>query len=329
MTCSARSFGSRWSCSARIWSSRSSAPRGRVPAIGWVVSLSPSTWRRSSGLAPTTSNDGVRTKNRYGLGLTRRRARYSAIPSSGAAGRGIGRQVERLAPGEHDLDRLAGRDRVLGDLDGVDVLVAPEARLDRVLARTAAASRAPWRRRPSAAGAAPGRRSRPRSAGPSARAPRRSPPRRSGSGPRGRAPRCGARRSRSGVWVRWSKTRTRSVSMKAAVGDADRDRDRAAGRSARRRDRVVGQRADGAAGEARHALGRQDAAARHEAADRVERVGRARRRRSAGPGCTSSTVTAGSGSGPRRRGPRGAGAARRRGTSSDPSRSPPSTDSRR
>ena len=49
MTCSARSFGSRWSCSARSWSSRASAPRGRVPAIGWVVRRSPSTWRRSSG----------------------------------------------------------------------------------------------------------------------------------------------------------------------------------------------------------------------------------------------------------------------------------------
>ncbi len=40
------------------------APRGRVPAIGWVVIRSPSTCRSSSGLAPTTSNDGVRTKKR-------------------------------------------------------------------------------------------------------------------------------------------------------------------------------------------------------------------------------------------------------------------------
>ena len=84
ITCSARSFGSRWSCSARSASSRASAPRGRVPAIGWVVSLSPSTWRSSSGDAPTTSKSGVRTKNRYGLGLTRRSARYRPIPSSGA-----------------------------------------------------------------------------------------------------------------------------------------------------------------------------------------------------------------------------------------------------
>ena len=58
MTCSARSFGSRWSCSDRIASSRSSEPRGRVPAIGCVVSLSPSTWRSSSGEAPTTSEAG-------------------------------------------------------------------------------------------------------------------------------------------------------------------------------------------------------------------------------------------------------------------------------
>ena len=94
---------------------------------------------RATRRRPRTS--GVRTKNRYGLGLTRRSARYSPIPSSVAPGRRVVRQVERLAPREHDLDRLAGRDRVLGDLDGVDVLVAPEARLDRRLA----ASRA-WRR---------------------------------------------------------------------------------------------------------------------------------------------------------------------------------------
>jgi hypothetical protein len=48
-----------------------------------------------------------------------------------AAGRRVGRQVEGLATGEDHLDRLAGRDRVLGDLDGMDVFVAPEAGLDR------------------------------------------------------------------------------------------------------------------------------------------------------------------------------------------------------
>ena len=49
---------------------------------------------------------------------------------------GDGRQVEALAPGEHDLDRLAGRDRVLGPLDRADVLVAAEARLDLAQARS-------------------------------------------------------------------------------------------------------------------------------------------------------------------------------------------------
>ena len=47
------------------------------------------------------------------------------------AGRGVGRQVERLATGQHDLDRLAGRDRVLGGLDRMDVLVVAEAGLAR------------------------------------------------------------------------------------------------------------------------------------------------------------------------------------------------------
>ena len=73
------------------------------------------------------------------------------MPSSGAPGRGVGRQAERLAPGEHDLDRLAGRDGVLGDLDRVDVLVAAEARVDRVAASAAAGavpSRRPADRRP-------------------------------------------------------------------------------------------------------------------------------------------------------------------------------------
>ena len=49
ITCSARSFGSRWSSSASSASSLASTPRGRVPAMGWVVSRSPSTWSSSSG----------------------------------------------------------------------------------------------------------------------------------------------------------------------------------------------------------------------------------------------------------------------------------------
>ena len=83
------------------------------------------------GLAPTTSNDGTRTKNRYGLGLTRRKAAIQPDAVERLAGRGVGGQVERLAPGEHDLDRLAGRDGVLGGRDRANVLVVAEARLAR------------------------------------------------------------------------------------------------------------------------------------------------------------------------------------------------------
>ena len=83
------------------------------------------------------------------------------------------------------------------------------------------------------------------------------------------------------------------------------------------RDRVVGERPDGAAGEARHALGRLDAAARDEGADGRQRVGDVDASRSAGPGRRRAPSPAGSGSGRGRRGPRAGGAARRRGTSSD------------
>ena len=72
-------------------SSAGVAPRGRVPAIGCVVIRSPTTWSRSSGLAPTTSNDGVRVKNRYGDGLTRRSARYRPMPSMGVPSAALGR----------------------------------------------------------------------------------------------------------------------------------------------------------------------------------------------------------------------------------------------
>ena len=50
-----------------------------------------------------------------------------------ASGR-VGRQVERLAPGEDDLNGLSGSDRVFRDLDGVDVGVTAEARVDPVVA---------------------------------------------------------------------------------------------------------------------------------------------------------------------------------------------------
>ena len=61
--------------------------------------------------------------------------------------------------------------------------------------------------------------------------------------------------------------------MKAAVGTPTGSRSGSGTRRLEDRDRVVGERADGAAGEARHALGRLDPAARDERADRVERIG--------------------------------------------------------
>ncbi len=130
-----------------------------------------------------------------------------------------------------------------------------------------------WRSRRSRP-AGPGRRSRPRWDEPSSRAPRRSPARRSGSGPRGRSVSVWSDAIALRVWVRWSKTRTRSVSMNAAIGTPTGSRSGSGHARLEGVDRVVGQGADGAAGEARHAFGRQDPAARDEPADRVEGIGR-------------------------------------------------------
>ena len=93
------------------------------------------------------------------------------------------------------------------------------------------------------------------------------------------------------VWVRWSKTRTRSVSMNAAVGTPTGSRSGSGTRRLEAADRVVGEGADGAAGEARHALGRLDAAARDERADGARADRAPRPSRSAGPGRRSATVT--------------------------------------
>ena len=61
--------------------------------------------------------------------------------------------------------------------------------------------------------------------------------------------------------------------MKAAVGTPTGSRSGSGTVGSKADDRVVGERADGAAGEPRHALGRLDAAARHERADGGERIG--------------------------------------------------------
>ena len=55
-------------------------PRGREPAIGWVIARRPVTLTRASGLEPTTSyavpsGAGRRRRYMYGLGLDARRTR--------------------------------------------------------------------------------------------------------------------------------------------------------------------------------------------------------------------------------------------------------------
>jgi len=77
---------------------------------------SSSTRTSSSGLAPTTENSGIRTKKRYGLGLTRRSARYSATESNGSPA--DHRPLEGLASSDHDLDRLTRGDGFLGRSNG-------------------------------------------------------------------------------------------------------------------------------------------------------------------------------------------------------------------
>ena len=192
-------------------SSAGVAPRGRVPAIGCVVMPVAHDLEQELGAGADDLE-----RRRPGEEQVRRRVDppQRAIQADAVDGRAVGGvgEVERLAPGEDDLDRLAGRDRVLGVLDRADVRVAAEATCRPRGTR----SRSPRRRSGWTARRPPP--SRPGSGGPSARGPRRSPARRSGSGRRGRAPRCAARRSPTAVWLRWSNTMTRSVSMKPPAG---------------------------------------------------------------------------------------------------------------
>ena len=75
MMCSATSFGFSFSSPAmrRSWSS--SRPRRRVPAIGRLITLRPSTCTIGSGELPTMVMSGCRRKYMYGLGLTWRSTR--------------------------------------------------------------------------------------------------------------------------------------------------------------------------------------------------------------------------------------------------------------
>ena len=80
--CSERSFSSASSSSARARSSVRSAPRGREPAIGWVVAVRPWTVTSASGEEPTmwkgsaaSSSAAKVYRYMYGEGLVRRRVR--------------------------------------------------------------------------------------------------------------------------------------------------------------------------------------------------------------------------------------------------------------
>ena len=179
-----------------------------------------------------------------------------------AAGRRVGREVEGLASREHDLDRLAGRDRVLGHLDRVDVLLAAEARVDGAGERRGAvASR--------------------RRAGELGGARARGPLQRLEDGRLG-DPVAAFEVGRVGVERGDRRQRVgQVVEDEDQVGlderrrrDADRVvvRERDGGLEGRHG--VVGDGPDGAAGEPWHPVGRFDPAAADELADRVERIGR-------------------------------------------------------
>ena len=68
MTCSERSLGSASSSSSNRTSSSGDFPRGRDPAIGWVIAWVPVTRTRASGEDPMTSYavpSAVGMRNRY------------------------------------------------------------------------------------------------------------------------------------------------------------------------------------------------------------------------------------------------------------------------
>jgi hypothetical protein len=175
------------------------------------------------------------------------------------ARRGIGRQRERLASGEHDLDRFAGRDRVLGDLDGVDVRVAAQARLDRVGERGRAA-----------AGSAPGQ-----LGGAGSRRPFEGFEDRRLGDPVAtlEVGGLGMQRGDGAEGVGEMVEDQHEVSLdegghRHADGVSLRERHR----GFEDRDGVVAEGADRSASEARHAVGGLDPAARHERADGIEWV---------------------------------------------------------
>ncbi len=237
--------------------------------MGCVVSLSPSSWTRSSGLAPTTSKSGNAGEEEVRRRVDPAEASIQADAVELPARGGIDGQVERLPAGEHDLDRLARRDGVLRDFHRMHVFVAAEARLDGGGrgGRTVPAVRTPTDPRTTAGPDELGRR-----------------------GPGGalegledgrfRDPVAALEVRRVGV-----QRRDRREGVGQVVEDDDEVRlDEGGRRHAGRvrlgqrhgrledRDRVVGKGPHGAAGEARHALARTDASSRDEGPDCLQGV---------------------------------------------------------
>ena len=104
--CSARSFGSASSSSSSALSSCGVAPRGRVPAIGRMVTLPSRTRTRISGLEPATAKPPKSRKIQE---------RRRVDPAQRAVERERRQRERRLeALRQHDLEDVAGRDVFLG-----------------------------------------------------------------------------------------------------------------------------------------------------------------------------------------------------------------------
>ena len=230
--------------------------------MGWVVELvalglEEELRRRADDLEGRRADE---EQVRAGIDPTQRT--IEADPVEGRARGDVLGQVERLAARQDDLDGLAARDGLLGDLDGADVLVATQARVDR--------SRQGLPGRIARAFDGPADLGRARPAGPLQRLEDR------GLGDPVAALEVGGlgvERSDRAQGVGQVVEDQHEVGLDEGRG-RDADRVAVGQRDVRLEDadRVVRQGADGATGEPRHALGRLDPAARREGADRVERV---------------------------------------------------------
>ena len=118
MTCSARSFGSASSSAASAASSSGVAPRQRVPAIGC------SSARRRPVDLDVHLRRGADDVEAVEAQQVHVRARVGGAQHPVDVERvGVGRPLEALR--HHDLEALAGPDRLLGRLDRLRVAARP------------------------------------------------------------------------------------------------------------------------------------------------------------------------------------------------------------